>query len=241
MNWLHRECDSKRRKFEGSFASYDFLAQVFDTCLSIHPSFALSIQLSLIPACSFTHQPANLPLNKSIHLPFCLIVHLLACRPSIHPFACSPARPSMEPCLSAHHCTPLPICPSIHQSRHCSSTHQSVHLYTRTYPRPQTVQTVTDTVAELAGASCPASRRHQGRGEGGQEGIGGQKSTGSKAEAQVVRDVRENEVREEVRSSAVTSSSPPLGTSSPLYLAYSLPWLPSLTILPAFLYGPWMG
>ena len=91
-------------------------------------------------------------------------------------------------------------------------------------------------MAELAGASCPASRRHQGRGDGGQGG-----AAGSKAEAQVVSGVSENLVREEVRSSAVTSSSPPLGASSPLYLAYSLPWLPSLTILPAFLYGPWMG
>ena len=130
-----------------------------------------------------------------------------------------------------------PICPSFHQFIQAlfirSPVHPPLHPH---LTRPQTVQTVTDTVAELAGASCPASRRHQGRGDGGQGG-----AKGSKAEAQVVSGVSENLVREEVRSSAVTSSSPPLGASSPLYLAYSLPWLPSLTILPAFLYGPWMG
>ena len=28
---MSRECDSKRRKFKGSFASYDFLAQTVQT------------------------------------------------------------------------------------------------------------------------------------------------------------------------------------------------------------------
>ena len=39
----HRECDSKRRKFKGTFASYDFLAQVL-TCYSgdMRPEFLTS-------------------------------------------------------------------------------------------------------------------------------------------------------------------------------------------------------
>ena len=47
---MSRECDSKRRKFKGSFASYDFLAQTVQT---------VSGPIEYLPISTFSTKPGD--------------------------------------------------------------------------------------------------------------------------------------------------------------------------------------
>jgi hypothetical protein len=105
-----------------------------------------------------------------------------------------------------------------------------------------TVQTVTDTVSELAGASCPASPRQQRLG-----GPAGQAAVPWDTHTEIIYRVATEYITEGPEadeatelSSSSTSSSPSLATTSPLYLAYSLSWLPAMPFLPTY-FSPWIG